>query len=146
MSGTNYYVYPSGEAAVVVDGSVTYNGSLENSVRNTKDNDGNKHSDAKVNVIIATGDVTVADNFEGMIIAGGDVIVRSGNTITSNPDKAAKALIATAYNDGEDSTDCAANFVINASRYLLGGTGRKEEDSGHITMKDFVTYRNWTKQ
>ncbi len=146
LSGTNYYVYPSGEAAVVVDGSVTYNASLENSVRNTKDNDGNKHSDAKVNVIIATGDVIVADNFEGMIIAGGDVIVRSGNTITSNPDKAAKALIATAYNDGEDSTDCAANFVINAARYLLGGTGRKEEDSGHITMKDYVTYRNWTKQ
>lgn len=146
LSGTNYYVYPSGEAAVVVDGSVTYNASLENSVRNTKDNDGNKHSDAKVNVIIATGDVTVADNFEGMIIAGGNVIVRSGNTITSNPDKAAKALIATAYNDGEDSTDCAANFVINAARYLLGGTGRKEEDSGHITMKDYVTYRNWTKQ
>ena len=85
LSGTNYYVYPSGEAAVVVDGSVTYNASLENSVRNTKDNDGNKHSDAKVNVIIATGDVTVADNFEGMIIAGGNVIVRSGNTITSNP-------------------------------------------------------------
>ena len=146
LSKTKEYVSPSGEGAVVVDGDVTYNTSLENSIRNTKDNDGNKHSDAKVNVIIATGDVTVADNFEGMIIAGGDVIVRSGNTITSNPDKAAKALIATAYNDGEDSTDCAANFVINAARYLLGGTGRKEEDSGHITMKDFVTYRNWTKQ
>lgn len=146
LSSTKEYVSPSGEGAVVVDGDVTYNTSLENSIRNTKDNDGNKHSDAKVNVIIATGDVTVADNFEGMIIAGGDVIVRSGNTITSNPDKAAKALIATAYNDGEDSTDCAANFVINAARYLLGGTGRKEEDSGHITMKDFVTYRNWTKQ
>lgn len=146
LSKTKEYVSPSGEGAVVVDGDVTYNTSLENSIRNTKDNDGNKHSDAKVNVIIATGDVTVADNFEGMIIAGGDVIVRSGNTITSNPDKAAKALIATAYNDGEDSTDCAANFVINAARYLLGGTGRKDEDSGHITMKDFVTYRNWTKQ
>ena len=146
LSKTKEYVSPSGEGAVVVDGDVTYNTSLENSIRNTKDNDGNKHSDAKVNVIIATGDVTVADNFEGMIIAGGDVIVRSGNTITSNPDKAAKALIATAYNDGEDSTDCAANFVINAARYLLGGTGRKEEDSGHITMKDYVTYRNWTKQ
>jgi len=146
LSKTKEYVSPSGEGAVVVDGDVTYNTSLENSVRNTKDNDGNKHSDAKVNVIIATGDVTVADNFEGMIIAGGDVIVRSSNTITSNPDKAAKALIATAYNDGADSTDCAANFVINAARYLLGGTGRKDEDSGHITMKDYVTYRNWTKQ
>jgi len=146
LSKTKEYVSPSGEGAVVVDGDVTYNTSLENSIRNTKDNDGNKHSDAKVNVIIATGDVTVADNFEGMIIAGGDVIVRSSNTITSNPDKAAKALIATAYNDGADSTDCAANFVINAARYLLGGTGRKDEDSGHITMKDYVTYRNWTKQ
>ena len=146
LSKTKEYVSPSGEGAVVVDGDVTYNSSLENSIRNTKDNDGNKHSDAKVNVIIATGDVTVADNFEGMIIAGGDVIVRSSNTITSNPDKAAKALIATAYNDGADSTDCAANFVINAARYLLGGTGRKDEDSGHITMKDYVTYRNWTKQ
>lgn len=146
LSGTNYYVSPSGEAAVVVNGDVTYNSSLENSVRNTKDNNGEKHSNAKVNLIIATGDVTVTEDFEGMIIAGGDVIVRSGNTITSNPDKAAKALIATTYNDGEDSNDCAANFVINAARYLLGGTGREDGDSGHITMKDYVTYRNWTKQ
>ena len=107
-----------------------------------EDSNGNKHSDVKINVIIATGDVTVSQNFDGMIIAGGKINVKSGVTVTSSADKAAKALIATAYGDEKD---CAANFVINAARYLLGGSGSTDETTGAMTMKDFVTFRNWTR-
>jgi len=143
LSGTKYYVSPTGEGAVVHKGDVTYNNSLENSLRNETDVNGDKHNDAKVNVIIATGDVTVNDNFEGMIIAGGKVNVKSGVKVTSDSDKAAKALQA---RKEDDVNDTAANFVINAAKYLLGGTGTTDGDSGEITMKDYVTFRNWTKQ
>ena len=143
LSGTKYYVSPTGEGAVVHKGDVTYNNSLENSLRNETDVNGDKHNDAKINVIIATGDVTVNDNFEGMIIAGGKVNVKSGVKVTSDSDKAAKALQA---RKEDDVNDTAANFVINAAKYLLGGTGTVDGDSGEITMKDYVTFRNWTKQ
>lgn len=143
LSGTEYYVSPTGEGAVVHKGDVTYNSTLENSLRIETDVNGDKHNDAKVNVIIATGDVTVDDNFEGMIIAGGKVNVKSGVKVTSDSDKAAKALQARKENDVNDT---AANFVINAAKYLLGGTGTTDGDSGEITMKDYVTFRNWTKQ
>ncbi len=143
LSGTKYYVSPTGEGAVVHKGDVTYNNSLENSLRNETDVNGDKHNDAKVNVIIATGDVTVNDNFEGMIIAGGKVNVKSKVKVTSDSDKAAKALQA---RKEDDVNDTAANFVINAAKYLLGGTGTVDGDSGEITMKDYVTFRNWTKQ
>ncbi len=152
LSGIKYYVSPTGEGAVVVGpnplnlntgGDVTYDNSLENSLRNETDVNGDKHNDAKVNVIIATGDVTVNDNFEGMIIAGGKVNVKSKVKVTSDSDKAAKALQA---RKEDDVNDTAANFVINAAKYLLGGTGTVDGDSGEITMKDYVTFRNWTKQ
>ncbi len=143
LSKLEYYVSPTGEGAVVYKGNVTYDDSLENSLRNETDVNGDKHNDAKVNVIIATGDVTVNDNFEGMIIAGGKVNVKSGVKVTSDSDKAAKALQA---RKEDDVNDTAANFVINAAKYLLGGTGTTDGDSGEITMKDYVTFRNWTKQ
>ena len=143
LGGTYYYVSPTGEAAVVTNSPYTYDSTSDNSVANTKDIYGNKHSDAKINVIISTGNVKVASNFEGMIIAGGKVEVEGDVKVKANSDKASKALIATNY---EDINDCAANYVINAAKYLLGGTGNKDADSGQISMKNYVTYRNWIKQ
>lgn len=143
LPSEQYFVSPTGEAAVVRKGDYTYNSTNENNVGTTEDLNGVKHPDAKINVIIATGNVTVEQNFEGMIIAGGTVTVNSGNKVIANSDKASKALIATAYGDENDS---AANYVINASKYLVGGTADRGSDSSDITMKNFVTYRNWTKQ
>lgn len=145
LSGTNYYMSTTGEAAVVTNGDFTYNSSSEYIARNYEDNKGDKHSQGKINIIIAKGDVTVSQNYEGMIIAGGDIIVAPDKSITANSDKAAKAMIATKYVEGGESKECAAIFVKNAARYLLGGTGNKDGDSGNITMKDYVTYRNWTR-
>ena len=81
-----------------------------------------------------------------MIIAGGTITVNGGRSVTSAPDKAARAMTAKAYTSNRGAGECAANYIINAEKYTLGGTGRSEDDSGKITMIDFVTYRNWTKQ
>ncbi len=151
-----YYVSTSGDGAVVVDnkgkGTFNYNSANEKNTQTTMDADGNIHSDAKINVIIATGDVEVQDNFSGMIIAGGNITVKSGCKIVSDSERAARALKATKYSsdddpESKDNTDCPANFVRNAAAYLLGGAGRTQNgDTNVVTLKDCITYKNWTRQ
>lgn len=143
--GQKEFMSSNGEVAVVVDDGFTYDSTTENRiVSGLKSKYDNPPDNAKINVIIASGDVTVNDNFEGMIISGGKITIGGKCTkIESNPEKAAKALTARSA----DGTDFAAHYVKNAEKYILGGTGRKDdEDSGNITMKSFVTYRNWTRQ
>lgn len=142
ITKTSYYVARTGESCVVTNGDYTYNNTNENILTNKTDVDGNKHKDAKINLIIAKGDVTVSKDFEGVIIAGGKVSVDAGVNITANPSKSAKALVAPS--EGNDD-DTPAQFVTNASHYLVGGVGKVDNDTGNISFSEFVTYRNWTK-
>ncbi len=152
MNNLDYFVSTSGEGAVVTDNNevgsqpYTYSSTSDNDLVNKEDSYGDTHKDVKINLIIATGDVIVDSDFEGMIIAGGTITVNGGRSVTSAPDKAARAMTAKAYTSNRGAGECAANYIINAEKYTLGGTGRSEDDSGKITMIDFVTYRNWTKQ
>ncbi len=137
------YVSTKGNGAVVTTGDYTYNSDNENTFKNEKDQDGNKHEDAKINLIIATGNVTVQADYEGLIIAGGDIIVENGAKIKASPEKASFALVAAKEGTEDDSP---AKVVINASHYLVGGVGRMDADTGAISLADYITYRNWTKQ
>ncbi|MCR4611955.1 MAG: pilus assembly PilX N-terminal domain-containing protein [Lachnospiraceae bacterium] len=136
------YVSDSGKTAIVTTkDEFAYNNTVKNSL---------KEKGQEANVIICTGDVTLDTDFEGMVIAGGDVKVSAGTTVTANSSKAKEALMASW--DDTDKSDCAANFVIYASRYLLGGASGDDEsedeseDEDNLSMKKFVTYRNWTRE
>ena len=144
ITSTYEYVSTSGEGAVVTNGDFDYNSTNENSMRTVEDANGDTHSDAVINVIIAKGNVTVSQDFTGMIIAGGDIIVKSGYDVTNDSGKASIALQAV-NNDYSDDKVCAAKFIWDASKYLTGGSASEDESTGSLSMKDYITFRNWTR-
>ena len=134
---TAYYKYNTNNVAVVTTDDYTYNSDVKKK---------NLGEGQELNVIICAGNVTIDENFEGMIIAGGSVTINTGKTVKANSVKVAEALSA-AYDDTEEGQyDCAANFVKNANGYTKGGAGEPDEETGELTMKEFVTYRNWTRE
>ena len=130
ISGTKKFESDSGEAAIVTSNGYTY--------------DGEAAGEPTINVIISEGDVVITKDFEGMIIAKGKIYVKPGIKITANAEKARKALIAT-----DSNGDSAAEYVIDADKYLgidPSGDDEDEDDGdGLLTMKDYVTYKNWVR-
>ena len=144
----NEYVSLNGEVAIVKKGDYTIGDALEEAhLKTLKDYEGNTHSNAEVNFLIATGDVTVKKDFKGVIIAGGDIIVENGTKgapkISAAPDLAAIAMCAAKEGDQDDT---AAKFVYNAANYLLGGIGTTDSSASGLSLSSFITYRNWTRQ
>lgn len=138
------FVSENGEAAVVVNGDYTVNADALLAVRGVKDKAGNTHTDATLNVVIASGNVTVSEDFTGMIIAGGNITIEGkAVTIQASPRKAGCALRA----KDEDGLR-AADYLINGSHYILSGGSSDEDEieTESISMSDCVVFENWKKQ
>lgn len=100
-------------------------------------------ADSTIRVVIATGDVIVNTNFNGLIISGGSVYVQNGANVTADPEGVSIALQA----DQCRVLDC---FVDGEG---LAGSGDSDEDSegtpeadDTITTDSLVSYRNWQKE
>jgi hypothetical protein len=144
-AGKRYYMSTTGETAVVVKGDYTINGTEETYIRQSvSDEKGNKHTDATLALVVATGDVTVSADFEGMILAGGTIkVAGTTKSITANAYKAALAMCA---GSSEDAEETAAQYIRNAGQYLVGGVGNANQTDGKVSFTDYVTYQNWVKQ
>jgi hypothetical protein len=97
-----------------------------------------------LHLLIASGNVTVSGGttYDGLIIAGGQVILGAGGvtTLTANFDGAAAAMAA----KEDTGTYMAADYMVNGSMYLKNGTtGTANPDD--IRYQDYVTYSNWEK-
>ena len=111
----------------------------------TKDNytiDNN--SKPNVHVVIAGGNVSVARNFTGLILAGGDIILEKNDlNIQSDSGLVRKALA------GTDGTIRAADFLYNGDQYLFPedrNVSSADVGSSFVNFLDSVTYSNWKKQ
>jgi len=124
--------------AVVVNGNYTITKSgTESEAHETVDT-----RRLPVHVVIASGDVTVDCDFNGMIIAGGNIIISNKNiTITADANLTQSAL-------GIEDTNGvkAADYLVDGAAYLLGAGGSSTGSSGSISFADYVTYDNWIKQ
>lgn len=144
--GKKVFVGTGGQAAIIVNGDFTLNDTQLQVIKTTEDVNGETHTDAECHVLIASGDVKLEKNFEGLIIAGGTITVENRNvTVTANAQKAALALMA------EDSTGIYAyDYLKNGETYTISGN----EEGSHMAvyskdsldMTDYVLYANWTKQ
>lgn len=101
--------------------------------------------EGKTKVIIASGDVYVTKDFEGLIIAGGNIYVCSGcNKIYYNPRLVRQALNAT-YTDVTGKVHYAYDVLGESGRLSYGfmtdnGAGES------IDLQDLITYQNWKKE
>jgi hypothetical protein len=93
-------------------------------------------------VVIASGDVTVSCDYEGLIIAKGKIIIQNKNlTASADANLAQQALRL------EDSNGVRAiDYLEDGDKYLVNSGGNKTADDDTITLSDHVTYDNWEKQ
>jgi hypothetical protein len=97
-----------------------------------------------LHLLIASGNVTVSGgtSFDGLILAGGQVILGAGSitNLTADFDGAAAAMAA----KEETGTYMAADYMVNGSMYLKNGTTGTASPAD-IRYQDYVTYSNWEK-
>ena len=119
--------------AVIVDGDYTYSAT--------------EHAKFTKGLILVSGDVTVEENFQGIIIAGGNI--RLGQNVKVNADKDA-VLQALTYS--KEITAAGGNTVeYHVVDFLKGGEGYLQPDhqtyaNTEINLGDLIVYENWQKQ
>lgn len=102
-------------------------------------------SDARLCVVIASGDVKVSTDFKGLIFAGGKILF---DTSASNSDiEPDPANVALALNMMNGSGVKVGDYLVGSQYYTIGGlNGDADSESGAINYLDQVTYENWKKQ
>lgn len=138
------FVSQDGEAAVVVNGDYHLDADALLEIKNAPDAEGAHHSEAKLHVVIASGDVTIEEDFAGMILAGGKISIQNREVQIQADAKAAGCALRAKNNKGF----CAADYLVNGDSYVLSGSGADGEaaKTQGISMNDCVIYENWKKQ
>lgn len=142
------FVKTTGEAAVVVNGDYTISAANRELVRQTADMEGNRHEDAQLSVVIATGDITVTEDFSGLLLAGGSIHIKDnlGRKIrlTADRESASQALMA-----GNADGIRVYDYLVGGESYLIAGNAEDMEgiySDRSLDMLDYITYENWSRQ
>ena len=118
--------------AVLSDSNITYPGGA---------------TDSNTRLIVTTGDVTINDDFSGLIIAGGKITVAKDVKIEPNRDDLCRVL---QYTDSADNTIKPIGFFVKSSNYVLNGTSvsvnNAEDAGGVVDFREIVRYQNWEKK
>ena len=101
-----------------------------------------------VDIIVATGDVTLNADFTGTIVAKGRIIVNKDQCeIDNGTQEVFKALLLEKVSDADDALHLydvfmdGANYLGNVSSF----SNKKEADT-KIDYATLITYQNWTKE
>ena len=101
-----------------------------------------------VDIIVATGDVTLNADFTGTIVAKGRIIVNKDQCeIDNGTQELFKALLLEKVSDADDALHLydvfmdGANYLGNVSSF----SNKKEADT-KIDYATLITYQNWTKE
>lgn len=101
-----------------------------------------------VDIIVATGDVTLEADFTGTIVAKGRIIVKKDQCeIDNGTQEVFKALLLEKVSDADDALHLydvfmdGANYLGNVSSF----SNKKEADT-KIDYATLITYQNWTKE
>ena len=106
-----------------------------------------------VNLVIASGDVEINTDFNGLIICGGTVKLKAQcNIVTCDPVVTRKAMVATtddgAHRVADLLTDGPAYTQLSAGKIdtsLTEEESKVEKEEDYIRLGDLIAYENWTK-
>lgn len=167
---TNYADLPANAASVSLFANIVNNTNLHSMVPNSGSKqvfeteyqgkkyqaivkNGNYTYDANdkshnVDIIVATGDVTLEADFTGTIVAKGRIIVNKDQCeIDNGTQEVFKALLLEKVSDADDALHLydvfmdGANYLGNVSSF----SNKKEADT-KIDYATLITYQNWTKE
>lgn len=167
---TNYADLPANAASVSLFANIVNNTNLHSMVPNSGSKqvfeteyqgkkyqaivkNGNYTYDANdkshnVDIIVATGDVTLEADFTGTIVAKGRIIVKKDQCeIDNGTQEVFKALLLEKVSNADDALHLydvfmdGANYLGNVSSF----SNKKEADT-KIDYATLITYQNWTKE
>lgn len=107
------------------------------------------YTDEDVSVIVATGDVYLQKNFDGLLITDGKIILDNGvSQIIPNKTLVLKTLRQMETGGGEDAMSLIAKYFKNGSQYSLETklSGEVTNSMAGQSMGELVIYENWRKQ
>lgn len=106
--------------------------------------DGTKYD--KVKLIISAGDVTVTGSFKGLIIAGGNIILKNttGAVLEADKENVTKLLQTTAIDDA--SMTLVESFFVGGSNYSFHDSNVANSGESYVDLDGIVVFTNWTKQ
>lgn len=140
-----YFVKKTGEAAVVVNGDFVIDAASLALLAETPDMEGNKHDDARLAVVIAAGDITVTQDFGGLLLAKGRITVTQNAKLSADKGAAGKALLA-----GNEDGIRVYDYLVGGEGYAISGDSEGLAPGSYtvarIRMLDYVTYENWSRQ
>ena len=106
------------------------------------------YTDPDVCVIVATGDVYLRKDFDGLIITDGKVYLDSGvSSIQPNKTLVLKTL-RQPESDAEGAISLIAKYFKNGSQYSLDTqlSGEVSNSMSGQSMGELIVYENWKKQ
>ena len=132
--GIVYFTSGSGSKAVLVD---------------SNRQGGNTYivSDTNLRLVIATGDVEVRQNFQGLIIANGEIKVAAN--VTCKKDGEGVYDVLQAKSEVEGDVNVPANVLANGSGMIQNGYEDADVDENgnlNINYNEIVRYENWIKK
>lgn len=109
-----------------------------------------QNSGYTLKMIISQGNVTVDDDFDGLILAGGKITIKGNNrTVNSNPALITK-IIDYAYlikkYDTRPEEYSLKEFMYDPDKYAGNFFDADNRSDNYIHLEDLVVYTNWSKQ
>ena len=110
---------------------------------------GNRYivSDTNLRLVIATGDVEVTQNFQGLIIADGEIKVAAN--VTCKKDGEGVYDVLQAKSENPDDVNVPANVLANGPGMIRNGYEDADVDENgnlNINYNEIVRYENWIKK
>lgn len=118
-----------------------------NYIKIAKNGNFNVPKECNGGVIVAAGDVQVQGDFEGLIIAGGDIVITNDATIKTSA-ALVEQLITMEYGfrDTEETEDIPFKEYFNAYKHAATEDDSREEVKVEtVDYKDLVNFNNWRK-
>lgn len=108
------------------------------------------HTPASVKMIVSLGNVTVKKDFEGLIIAKGNLIVEAGASVTLEPlDTDTFSNILRTKID-ELSTPTRDYYLLSifsdGTSYVNSGNAATDLGTEQVSFVDLITYEKWSKK
>lgn len=114
---------------------------------NNRDKGPYYYTDEDVCVIVATGDVYLQKDFDGLLITDGKVILDGATQVVPNKEMVLKMLSAK-ESDAENAMSLIAKYFRNGDKYSFD-TSLKAEVTNTMAgqqIGELIVYENWAKQ
>lgn len=104
---------------------------------------------ASVKMIVSLGNVTVKKDFEGLIIAKGNITVEAGGSITIKPID--PDVFSNILSTKIDALSVAHDYYLlnifnDGVSYVTSGNASTDMGTEQVSFADLITYENWSKK